>query len=189
MLWLNYQIEKENRIMMKKILRLLLLGLLTVTAFSPSVVTAAENQAVQEASSSVYSEIEEIAPLATPFIGEVTLNHGESYDLTRNIIFSSASYLGVPAILWKIATINGETEAFSILGLSNVPGITFRIPEYHYSNSYEYMLALNVYVPEKPEIRYFGYRLTNYSAGPVTFRVGMNVTYGETAEGLDFDLF
>lgn len=69
--------------MMKKILRMLLLGFLIVTVLSPNVVTAEEDQTGHVPSSSVYSEIDGIAPMATPFIEEITLDNGESNDLTN----------------------------------------------------------------------------------------------------------
>lgn len=176
--------------MMKKILRMLLLGFLTVTVLSPSVVTAEEDQTGQVPSSSVYSEIDGIAPMATPFIHEVTLVHGESYELTRDIIFTplGSNDLGTPYILWRIATVSGEKETFSVTELSNVPGIDWSYTNYYHSNTYELPSQLRIYKPDETDVRYFGFRLTNYSSGLVTFRLGMNVTYG-TLDGLDFDLF
>lgn len=171
---------------MKKVFRLLLLGFLTVTVLSPSIVTAAEDQNVQELSSSVYSKVDGITPLATPFIDEVTLEHGESYDLKRNIILSRE--LDFPHGLIKIETASGVKEAFSISTISSLPGYSpVSEPIYYFDTHYYYRGWPTTHFTEKPEVFYWGRRITNYSAGSVTFKVGMNVVYGPDYD-LDFDL-
>ena len=176
---------------MKKIFRLLLLGFLTVTALSPSIVTAAEDQAVQEPKSSVYTQIDEIAPLATPFIHEVTLDHGESYTILRDMIFTPDNEwgIGAPWYLIKVATLTGDKETFCLEFLNNIPNSGLAgAKEYYHDNHFTYKLYVYDYTPEEIDIRYFGYKITNYSAGPVTYRIGLNITYGSD-DGLEFDLF
>lgn len=189
MVQLNYQIEMECSTM-KKIFRLLMLGLLTISVFMPNVVDAAEDQTGQEPRSSVYSEIDGIAPMATPFVEEVTLDHGESYSIIRDMIFTPDNDygLGKPWYLMKVAPLSGEKEAFRIDYLNDIPNSSLHGSDYFYTDQFSYMLYVFDYVPDKVDIRYFGYRITNYSAGPVTYRVGLNITYGSD-EGLEYDLF
>ncbi|MBX8938815.1 hypothetical protein [Enterococcus gilvus] len=173
--------------MMKKIFRSLLLGILTFTVFSPSVAGAEENQVVQESSRSLYLEIEGVAPMFTADIQEVTLKHGETYDFTKKMLFILTS---PPKWLFKLKSANGEQEIVSYQVLSNVPGAPQ--PGYYFATAgngiFEYETQ-ETYIVESPnitEIYDIGMRITNLSAGPVTWRFGINMGY--ESDFIDFDL-
>lgn len=174
--------------MMKKILRMLLLGFLTVTVLSPSVVTAEEDQTGQVPSSSVYSEIDGIAPMATPDIEEIVLRNGESYDFIRKTLFFPGSAALTTFTLFKIKTISGEKEAFSVKFLDRAPNSENRprATTYLASSNFEEYESVR-YRPEVPEIHEIGYTITNYSAGPVAYRFGINIAHGNHIE-LPFEL-
>ena len=174
--------------MMKKILRMLLLGFLTVTVLSPSVVTAEEDQTGQVPSSSVYSEIDGIAPLATPGIEEVVLDNNESYEFTRMALFPPGETYRPPFLLFKIKTISGEKEAFSVQLIDRAPNSESR-PTYttFIADSVFEEYSGILYYPENSEIHELGYRITNYSAGPVAYRFGINIGHG-TYDNLPFEL-
>lgn len=176
MLRLNYQIEKENRIMMKKILRMLLLGFLTVTVLSPSVVTAEEDQTGQVPSSSVYSEIDGIAPMATPFIEEITLDNGESYELTKQcLLFPDAPGMAPTMIYGKIRSVSSERETFSLQAIATFPLTDEREQYYYASEAFVFSFAPFASLPEEVEIHEAGIRITNYSSGPTKYRIGINI--------------
>lgn len=172
--------------MMKKILRMLLLGFLTFTVLSPSVVTAAEDQSVKEPSSSVYSEIDGIAPLATPYIEEITLDNGESYELTKQCLLFPNRY-GNPTIIYgKIRSVSSEREAFSLQPIASF-ALNDEKEKYHYASEAD-LFAFNslASLPEEIETKEAGIRITNYSSGPAKYRIGINICHHP--EDMEFDL-
>lgn len=187
MLRLNYQIEKENRIMMKKILRMLLLGFLTVTVLSPSVVTAEEDQTGQVPSSSVYSEIDGIAPMATPFIEEITLDNGESYELTKQcLLFPHSPERAPTTVFVKIRAVSSERESFSLQPIATFP-LTDETERFHYaSEAFVSSFAPYSSLPKEVEIHEAGVRITNYSSGSTIYRVGLNI--GNHPDDFNFEL-
>lgn len=171
---------------MKKIFRLLLLGLLTATVLLPSVVNA-EEQTVQEPSSSVYNEIDGIAPMSTPFIEEITLNNGESYELTKQcLIFPPRPGLSGTIVFFKLRSISKEREAFLIQPISTFPLYTDSERFYYESETSGFYLADSTYIPEEIEIHNAGIRITNFSSGPTTYRIGLNIVY--RPDEADFEL-
>lgn len=174
--------------MMKKMLRMLLLGFLTVTVLSPSVVTAEEDQTGQVPSSSVYSEIDGIVPRATPDTEEIVLRNGESYDFIRKTFFFPEWPSMPPFTLFKIKTISGEREAFSVQFIDKAPNSDSRprATKYIFDATYEEYESV-WYGSEETEVHEIGYRITNYSAGPVAYRFGLNITHGNHDE-LPFEL-
>ncbi|WP_137664911.1 hypothetical protein [Enterococcus hulanensis] len=176
--------------MMKKIFRLLLLGFLSVTILSPSFVNATEDQAVQEPKSSIYSEIDSVAPMATPLIQEITLENGESYEFSRKcILFPESFSVGSFAGNFKIRSLSNRPETFSYQAITTVPGIN---PTIFYCNtSYEengFGSYNPTYYPESIEEHDFGIRITNYSAGPTAYRFGLSFGYSEDPDYGDFEL-
>lgn len=162
---------------MKKIFRLLFLGFLTAVALSPSVVSAAEDQTVQESSSSVYSEIDKIAPLVED-TEIITLRNGESYDFTRlSMIFPKQ----VTAFSWVITPKNNGLYSFNLLStyqngefgdLRPLFGPLFeRDRGVSSTNRFSY--------PDPEDSRYseitFGLRIKNYEAAPITFELKMDI--------------
>lgn len=185
MLRLNYQIEKENRIMMKKMLRMLLLGFLTVTVLSPSVVTAEEDQTGQVPSSSVYSEIDGIAPMATPFIEEITLDNGESYELTKKcLVFADTQKITI--VHYKIRSVSQEKEAFSVQQIVTMPIIDEGERFYYEAETKGSYITDPHYRPTTTEIHDGGIKITNYSSGPTKYRIGLNIVHHP--EDTDFEL-
>lgn len=186
MLRLKYQIEKEC-CTMKKIFRLLLLGFLTVTVLSPSIVTA-EDQIFKDTSSSLYSEVDDIVPMTTPDFEEVVLRNGESYDFIRKTIFFPKWPPLPPFTLFKIKTISGEREAFSVQFIDRAPDSESRPRDIKYIADSVYEEYESVwYGSEETEVHELGYRITNFSAGPVAYRFGMNIAHGSHNE-LPFEL-
>ena len=173
---------------MKKLFSLFLLGFLTVAALSPSIVTAAEDQSVQESSSSVFSNIDGIAPLATPDIEEIVLRNGESYNFIRKTLFFPEWPPMPPFTLFKIKTISGEREAFSVQFIDNAPNSESRPRATKYISDSTYEEYESVwYGSEETEVHEIGYRITNFSSGPVAYRFGLNITHGNHDE-LPFEL-
>lgn len=173
--------------MMKKILRVLLLGFLTVTVLSPSVVTAEEDQTGQVPSSSVYSEIDGIAPMATPFIEEITLDNGESYELTKQcLLFPPGPEIVSTFIYGKVRSVSSERESFSLQPVASFPLIDDPEEYYYASEAYVFSFAPYASLPEEVEIHEAGIRITNYSSGPTKYRIGINIC--NNANDMEFDL-
>lgn len=173
--------------MMKKNLRSLLLGFLTVIVLSPIAVTAAEDQTVQEPSSSVYSENDGIAPLATPFIEEITLDNGESYELTKQcLLFPHTIGISPTIICYKIRSISMEREAFSIKPIATFP-LNDGAERFHYETEISgESFCPHSFLPENTEIHDGGIKITNYSSGPTKYRIGLNIVYHP--DDIDFEL-
>lgn len=179
---------------MKKIFRLLLLGFLTVTVLSPSIVTAAEDQTVQEPSSSVYSNIDNVDPVSTPYITEITLEHEETFDFSRLMVFFPVNGT-VCRFIFKIRPLINDSEAFMIQRFESI-NEDFRLinsPVFYYSKDVVMLTSLgHEYKPNVPygswEVHPAGVRITNYSPGTVSFKIGINIGYGTTSSALDFDL-
>ena len=151
---------------MKKIFRLLLLGFLSVAVLSPSVVIA-EEQTVQEPSSSVYSEIDGIAPMGVPDSETVTIGNGEYCTGGRFILIEPvdkiASYQRYTSFHNDDLVLEPRGDEKFLVDFSTRDVVS----DGECGNSLT-----------SPKVILYGYRLRNYEAGPVTFKVSLefNVT-------------
>nr|DAZ20697.1 MAG TPA: hypothetical protein [Caudoviricetes sp.] len=164
---------------MKKIFRLLLLGFLSVAVLSPSVVIA-EEQTVQEPSSSVYSEIDGIAPMGVPDSETVTIGNGEYYDFVRKTIVFPRYCTGGRFILIepvdKIASYQRYTSFHNDDLVLEPRGDEKFLVDFSTRDVVSDGECGNSLT--SPKVILYGYRLRNYEAGPVTFKVSLefNVT-------------
>lgn len=151
---------------MKKIVSLLFLGLLSICVLSPNYVNATDNQGVPESSSSLHSS--GISPLSTPFITQVTLKNGESFEITQKYAYRGIEY-GSPAAQIVVDTTEDEYYymEMNVVG-SNDPNLNIkRLEDYKHG-------FCTMYLPNTPDTLYFPevkYKLTNYSSGEVTYNV------------------
>lgn len=177
---------------MKKIFRLLLLGLFNIFLLPPSIVNAAE---IQNDTFNTYTKLEEIAPRAAPRVEEVTLENGESYDFVSKVvlydrynlskIFKSSFQIFCKPVLDKAYVKN---ETFRVERITNIPdgilgplNLEDQSDSYIWSGSYD-----NVYETsydnnlESTGIYDYGFRVTNYSAGPTTYCFTLNYIYAQS---------
>lgn len=151
---------------MKKNITLLLLGLLSICVFSPISASATTNQNVSESSSNIYSS--GISPLATPFITQATLKNGESFELTQKYAYRGIEY-GYPIAQMVIDTTDNEFYYMEVdvVG-SNDPNLSIKkFADYRHG-------YCTMYLPNTPGTLYLPevkYKLTNYSAGEVTYNI------------------
>lgn len=151
---------------MKKIVRLLFLGLLSISVLSPTAVKAVEDQSVAEDSSSVYSQNMGISPLATPYKTQVTLDNGESYEFTKKYAYFADDYH--PPYTQIIA--ESPEDEISLIEISLVGSTD---PQYTIQNLRNNTFnIIDLYLPNTPGNYYFpevNYKITNYSPGRVTY--------------------
>lgn len=162
---------------MKKVLSAIVLGILSV--FVIGVGTGGyEVTASHEAT---------LNARATPEIRTVTLKHGESYVFTKELYKPAGYCIGY---LFKIKTLNGSQEAFTLedVYLDANGNLTSMFDRFVYASQTYMNNASN-------SGGTMGYRITNHSAGAVTYRMGINIGYREmsgigvgTVPGLDFEL-
>lgn len=151
---------------MKKIVSLLFLGLLSISILSPSVVKAAEDQNITESSSSFYSQSVGISPLATPYTTQITLENGESFEITKKYAF--ILYDGQSARTdFSVTTKNPESYYIS----ASIPYVDepYNCREnftYNDRNFVDFELPGERYVPIMHDVTY---KVTNYSPGTVIY--------------------
>lgn len=161
---------------MKKIFRLLLLGLLTVSVLSPSVVNSTEVQSDQEISPTIKKVIDGVGPLST-YQNTITLSNGESFELSRKFIFyTHTNPNAYPNYAFYVNTIDAHSETFSLE--VSVPECESIEPDKIFIFSNNHGLHNRwLYQPEIPEIYDVLFKITNYSSDQVTYYISISLTY------------
>lgn len=166
-------------------------ALLALLFIFPSCVNASDFDSSKNNTINLSNELTNIDTLATPYITEFTLDHGEFFDLTRKVVFHKDT-IDLPCLFIQAKPSNGLREAFSISSVSNLNEdreLRASTPNFSFGMllSSGFRVIYRPVSPNEFEIYDYGIRVTNYSAGAVTFKAGVNVSYDGQTPYFDLD--
>ena len=157
---------------MRKITNLFFTSLLLIIAVSASsIVEATEKQTDKQPTTSAYSNADGI-----PTEEMVTLDNGESFEIKKVFAFFIPPHSCVIDSYFRAQPLGGIYSAYSLEMFSTT---TDKLP-YTRIVGADDKLMLNPhwnYRPETPEIHNVTFRITNYSAAPVTFYLHAYINY------------
>ncbi|MDU5336179.1 hypothetical protein [Enterococcus sp.] len=159
---------------MKRMFSFLFISSLFLIFLTPNEVSASTDGAGQINNTSLYSYIAGVRPFAIPLNEEFTLKNGESHYTELQYVIHPRKYTKVKREVTTVSDVTNIRFGYEEFHTATLDG--YRVPDtltswgQFYSSGFLKGSSNMRIVGDKTEVHTYGLKITNYEAGPVTYK-------------------